>query len=181
MTTGGRIFPNRKSARGSPSTDFWRRCVAATARSTAAISSGSRRRADSGPSLWIVEINYLQLIEVTDRTAGENRTQQVSHVSRLLKNLARELGCPVIALSQLSRATEQRNPPIPILSDLRESGGIEQDSDVVLMLYREGMYNEDCEDPDLTDVYVRKNRNGPTGRVSLHFDRERMSFRDLPR
>ena len=86
-----------------------------------------------------------KLIEVPDRAAGENRTQQVSHISRSLKNLARELGTPVIALSQLSRSTEQRTPPIPILSDLRDSGGIEQDSDIVLMLYREDMYNEDCD------------------------------------
>lgn len=136
------------------------------------------RRQQMEHGLDLLVIDYLQLIEVTDRAAGENRTQQVSHVSRSLKNLARELGCPVIALSQLSRAVEQRNPPIPILSDLRESGGIEQDSDVVLMLYREEMYNEDCADPGLTEVYVRKNRHGPTGRVSLHFDKARMSFRE---
>ena len=74
---------------------------------------------------------------------------------------------PVIALSQLSRSTEQRNPPIPILSDLRDSGGIEQDSDIVLMLYRQEMYNEDCDSPGETDVYVRKNRNGPTGESQL--------------
>src|SRR5439155_13649781 len=123
-------------------------------------------------------IDYLQLIEVTDRAAGENRTQQVSHISRSLKNLARELGAPVIALSQLSRSTEQRSPPIPILSDLRDSGGIEQDADIVLMLYREAMYNEDCEHPDETDVYVRKNRHGPTGRTTLLFDSTKMSFRD---
>ncbi len=105
----------------------------------------------------------------------------VSHISRSLKNLARELGCPVIAISQLSALTEHRNPPIPILSDLRDSGGIEQDADIVLMLYREGMYNEDCENPNDTDVFVRKNRNGPTGRATLFFDSGKMSFRDVPR
>jgi replicative DNA helicase len=113
--------------------------------------------------------------------AGENRTQQVSHVSRCLKNLARELGAPIIALSQLSRSTEQRNPPIPILSDLRDSGGIEQDADVVLMLYREELHNEDYEHPGETDVFVRKNRNGPTGRVGVFFDSAKMSFHDLVR
>jgi replicative DNA helicase len=139
------------------------------------------RRQQMEHGLDLLVIDYLQLIEVTDRAAGENRTQQVSHISRSLKNLARELGAPVIALSQLSRSTEQRNPPIPILSDLRDSGGIEQDSDIVLMLYRQEMYNEDCDSPGETDVYVRKNRNGPTGRVSLFFDKAKMSFRDLHR
>lgn len=126
--------------------------------------------------LELLIIDYLQLIEVTDRASGENRTQQVSHISRSLKNLARELNCPILALSQLSRSVEQRSPPIPVLSDLRESGSIEQDADSVLMLYRQGAYNEDCEHPYLTDVYVRKNRHGPTGRVDLHFDAARMSF-----
>src|SRR5207247_1268773 len=131
--------------------------------------------------LDLLVIDYLGLIEVTDRAAGENRTQQVSLISRSLKNLARELGCPIIALSQLSRSTEQRSPPIPILSDLRDSGTIEQDADIVLMLYRQDMYEEDCDHPGETEVYVRKNRNGPIGRVSLFFDKARMSFRDLRR
>jgi replicative DNA helicase len=139
------------------------------------------RRQQMEHGLDLLVIDYLQLIEVTDRAAGENRTQQVSHISRSLKNLARELGAPVIALSQLSRSTEQRNPPIPILSDLRDSGGIEQDSDIVLMLYRQEMYNEDTDSPGETDVYIRKNRNGPTGRVSLFFDKTKMSFRDWHR
>ena len=129
--------------------------------------------------LDLLVIDYLQLIEVTDRTAGENRTQQVTHISRSLKNLAHELDCPVITLSQLNRSVEQRSPPIPILSDLRDSGSIEQDADVVLMLYREEAYNEDCANPGVTDVYVRKNRNGATGRVSLFFDAERMVFTGL--
>lgn len=137
------------------------------------------RRQQMEYGLDLVVIDYLQLIEVTDRAAGENRTQQVSHISRSLKNLARELGAPIIALSQLSRSTEQRSPPIPILSDLRDSGGIEQDADIVLMLYREELHNEDCEHPGETDVFVRKNRNGPTGRVSLFFDSGKMSFRDM--
>jgi replicative DNA helicase len=142
-------------------------------------SKARRHQMEHGLDLLIID--YLQLIEVTDRASGENRTQQVSHISRSLKNLARELSCPIIALSQLSRSAEQRNPPIPVLSDLRESGSIEQDADAVLMLYREEAYNEDCADPGVTDVYIRKNRSGPTGRVGLFFDKERMSFRDISR
>lgn len=124
---------------------------------------------------------YLQLIEIHDRAAGENHTQQVSYLSRSLKNLARELACPIIALSQLSRAVEQRGQPIPILSDLRDSGSIEQDADMVLMLYRESVYNEDYDEPSVTEVYIRKNRNGPTRRVSLFFDSKQMTFRTLQR
>ena len=142
-------------------------------------SKARRQQMEHGLDLLIID--YLQLIETTDRASGENRTQQVSHISRSLKNLARELGTPIIALSQLSRSTEQRTPPIPILSDLRESGGIEQDADIVLMLYRQATHDEDCDNPDDTDVYIRKNRNGPTGRVTLRFDAAKMSFSDLAR
>lgn len=137
-------------------------------------SKARRQQLEHGLDLLIID--YLQLIEVTDRASGENRTQQVSHISRQLKNLARELQCPIIALSQLSRSVEQRHPPLPILSDLRESGSIEQDADSVLMFYRRGAYDEDCEEPNLTDVYVRKNRHGPTGRVDLMFQPAKVSF-----
>lgn len=139
-------------------------------------SKARRQQIEHGLDLLIID--YLQLIEVTDRAAGENRTQQVSHISRNLKTLARELGCPILALSQLSRSVEQRSPAIPILSDLRESGSIEQDADIVLMMYREDAYNDECDHPGETDLYVRKNRSGPTGRVSLRFRAERMSFLD---
>lgn len=139
------------------------------------------RRQQMEHGLDLLVIDYLQLIEVTDRASGENRTQQVSHISRQLKNLARELQCPIIALSQLSRSVEQRSPPIPILSDLRESGSIEQDADSVLMFYRRGAYDEDCEEPNLTDVYVRKNRHGPTGRIDLLFEPAKMSFTGVAR
>ena len=140
-------------------------------------SKARRQQVEHGLDLLIID--YLQLIEVTDRgVAGENRTQQVSHISRSLKNLARELQCPIIALSQLSRSVEQRSPPIPVLSDLRESGSIEQDADAVLMLYREDSYNEDAPNPGITDVFIRKHRNGPTGRVGLYFAKANMSFRD---
>jgi replicative DNA helicase len=139
------------------------------------------RRQQMEHGLDLLVIDYLQLIEVTDRASGENRTQQVSHISRQLKNLARELQCPIIALSQLSRSVEQRNPPIPILSDLRESGSIEQDADSVLMFYRRGAYDEHCDEPNLTDIYVRKNRHGPTGRIDLMFQPAKMSFNCVDR
>jgi len=135
------------------------------------------RRHQMEHGLDLLVVDYLQLIEVTDRAASENQTQRITYISKNLKNLARELQCPIIALSQLSRSCEQRTPPVPVPADLRDSGAIEQDADTILMLYREGYYNEECQDPDLTDVYVRKNRHGPTGRVELRFDKSNMQFR----
>jgi len=105
-----------------------------------------------------------------------NRVQEISEISLNLKGLARELHIPVIALSQLSRAVELRPSKIPQLSDLRESGAIEQDADVVLMLYREDYYEEDSDRAGITDIYIRKHRNGPTGRVELGFKKEQMKF-----
>ena len=102
--------------------------------------------------------------------------QSRTSISRALKGLARELRIPVIALSQLSRAVELRPSKIPQLSDLRESGAIEQDADVVLMLYREDYYEEDSDRAGVTDVYIRKHRNGPTGRIELGFKKEQMKF-----
>lgn len=134
------------------------------------------RRLQVHAGLDLLIIDYLQLIDVTDRGAGENQTQRISYISKNLKHLARELQCPVIVLSQLNRECEKRNPPIPGLADLRDSGSIEQDADSVLMLYREGYYDEDCERPTITDVFVRKQRQGPVGRVELDFDARRMRF-----
>jgi replicative DNA helicase len=108
-----------------------------------------------------------------------NRVQEISEISRSLKMLGRELKIPIVALSQLSRAVESRPGNIPQLSDLRESGSIEQDADVVLMMYREDYYEEDSDRPGITDIYVRKHRNGPTGRVELMFKREQMRFYDI--
>ena len=137
-------------------------------------SKARRQQLQHGLDLLIVD--YLQLIEVTDRAASENQTQRISHISKSLKRLARELYCPVMALSQLSRACELRTDKRPLLSDLRDSVSIEQDGDRILMLYREGEYFEDCENPDLTDLFIRKNRHGPTGSVELRFDRNTMTF-----
>lgn len=134
------------------------------------------RRLQMQRKLDLVVIDYLQLIQVTDRAATENQTQKMSHISQSIKQLARELECPVLALSQLNRECERRPDKRPQLSDLRDSGSIEQDADRVLMLYRDGYYNEDVENPDITDVYVRKNRHGPVGSVELRFDMKTMSF-----
>ena len=127
--------------------------------------------------LDVLFIDYLQLIEPPRSQSGNsNLREQVSAVSRGLKKLARELRVPVIAGCQLSRAVENRTPPIPQLSDLRESGTIEQDADGVLLLYREGYYHEDTDNPDLTTVFIRKNRQGPVGSADLTFQKERMLF-----
>ncbi|KKW37597.1 MAG: Replicative DNA helicase [Candidatus Peribacteria bacterium GW2011_GWB1_54_5] len=104
---------------------------------------------------------------------------EISEISRSLKQLGRELHVPILALSQLSRAVENRPGNIPQLSDLRESGSIEQDADVVLMMYREDYYEEDSDRPGLTDLYIRKHRNGPTGRIELMFKKEQMRFYDV--
>lgn len=105
-----------------------------------------------------------------------NRVQEISEISRGLKELARELEVPIIALSQLSRAVEQRVDKKPQLSDLRESGAIEQDADAVLMLHREDYYDPDTDKKGATDVCIRKNRNGAVGEVELHFEKEIMRF-----
>ena len=128
--------------------------------------------------LDIVIIDYLQLMHGTSY-AG-NRVQEISDISRSLKELARELEVPIMALSQLSRAVEQRVDKKPQLSDLRESGAIEQDADAVLMLHREDYYDPDTDKKWATDVCIRKNRNGAVGEVELHFQKEIMRFTEKP-
>jgi replicative DNA helicase len=142
-------------------------------------SKARRQQIEHGLDLLIVD--YLQLIEVGGKVAPENRVQEVSKISRDLKRLARELRVPVIAVSQLSRNVENRTDRRPQLSDLRESGSIEQDADTVIMLYRDDYYNEESEQPGITDVYVRKQRQGPTGRIAVRFNRERMCHESLAR
>ncbi len=124
--------------------------------------------------LDLVIIDYLQLMHAT--TFIGNRTQEISEISRGLKEMAKELGVPVIALSQLSRAVESRVDKKPQLSDLRESGAIEQDADSVLMLHREDYYDPDTDRKGATDVCIRKNRNGAVWEVELHFEKEIMKF-----
>lgn len=129
-------------------------------------------------NLGVVIIDYLQLMSAGDR-APESRQQQISDISRSLKALARELNVPVIALSQLSRAVEQRPDHRPMLSDLRESGAIEQDADVVMFLYRDYYYDKQTEKPDVAEVIIAKQRNGPVGTVELKWIAELTKFGNL--
>jgi replicative DNA helicase len=137
------------------------------------------RRLQTEHGLDLLIIDYLQLMEGRGNRSNENRVQEISEISRGLKTLAKELNVPVIALSQLSRAVENRSPQIPKLSDLRESGSIEQDADVVMFLYREDRENPETENKNIIDVIVAKHRNGPVGKVSLYFDEENTSFQSL--
>jgi replicative DNA helicase len=139
----------------------------------------ARREAHQRP-LGLIIVDYLQLMSGGSRFSGEgNRVQEISEISRGLKGIARELNVPLIALSQLSRSVESRNPQIPQLADLRESGSIEQDADVVAFIYREEYYNPETDRKNVTDILIKKHRNGPTGGVELYFDREKQRFRSL--
>jgi replicative DNA helicase len=135
------------------------------------------RKLKTDHNLQFLIIDYLQLIH-TDRPY-ENRHQEVSVISRSLKALAKELNIPILALSQLSRAVEGRMDKRPMLSDLRESGAIEQDADLIMFLYRDVVYNQDVEDPTLAEVIIGKQRNGPTGTLNLHFIKEFTKFQDV--
>lgn len=138
------------------------------------------RRLQMEHGLDLLVVDYLQLMTSSaSPRAQQNRVQEISEISRSLKSLARELHIPVLTVSQLSRAVEMRPSKIPQLSDLRESGAIEQDADVVLMLYREDYYEEDTDRPGITDIFIRKHRNGPTGRIELSFKKEQMKFLSL--
>jgi len=141
------------------------------------IRSKARRLKSQHPSLALIVIDYLQLM--TSGINAENRVQEVSQISRNLKVLARDLDVPIIALSQLSRAVEQRHDKRPILSDLRESGSIEQDADLVIFLYRDEYYNEESDQQGLAEVIVAKHRNGATGTEKLSFLKRYAKFADL--
>ncbi len=134
-----------------------------------------RLQADKGLGLLIID--YLQLMDSTNKNLSA--VQQVTEISRSLKALAKELNIPVLAISQLSRAVEQRTPQIPRLADLRESGAIEQDADVVLFIYREDRYLENTERKNIADIIISKHRNGPLGKVELYFDEQRVTFKNL--
>ena len=134
------------------------------------------------PPLSLVVIDYLQLmIGGEARNRSENRQQEIAEISRGLKVLARDLDVPVLAIAQLSRAVEQRHDKRPLLSDLRDSGAIEQDADMVMFLYRDEYYNPDSDDKGIAEVIIGKHRNGPTGKVQLAWMEQYTKFASLAR
>jgi replicative DNA helicase len=138
------------------------------------------RREAHQHQLGLIIVDYLQLMSGGSKFgSSDNRVQEISEISRGLKGVARELNVPLIAAAQLSRSVESRSPQIPQLADLRESGSIEQDADVVAFLYREDYYNPDSERKNIMDVLVKKHRNGPTGGVELYFDRDKQRIRSV--
>src|SRR5665213_2852522 len=138
------------------------------------------RREAHQRELGLIIVDYLQLMSGGSRYGNEgNRVQEISEISRGLKGVARELNVPVLALSQLSRSVESRSPQIPQLADLRESGSIEQDADVVAFIYREDNYKPDTDRKNIADILIKKHRNGPTGSVQLYFDRDKQLFRSI--
>ncbi len=137
------------------------------------------RRLAARKELALVVVDYMQLMETGTFRREQNRQQDISEISRGLKLLARELSVPVIAVSQLNRAPEQRNPKTPLLSDLRESGAIEQDADLVIFLYRDSYYNEDSPEKGQAQVIIAKHRNGPTAKINLAFIESCTKFADL--
>jgi replicative DNA helicase len=139
--------------------------------------SKARRLKSKLPTLGLIVVDYLQLM--TSGSSAESRVQEVSQISRQLKVLARDLELPIVALSQLSRAVEQRHDKRPILSDLRESGSIEQDADIVAFVYRDEYYNEESDQQGLAELIVAKHRNGPTDAVKLSFLKRYAKFADL--
>jgi replicative DNA helicase len=179
--------------KGRVSQDRWPRIVKATeklARAPLYVDDSSdisileirakARRLQAKQGLDLVIVDYLQLMRPEGRP-DSSRVEQIGHISRGLKILARELEIPVIAVSQLSRAVEARHPPIPMLSDLRESGQIEQDADVVMFVYRDDYYNDESDRPGEADVILAKHRNGPTAKVSLTFLEKYPRFANLYR
>ena len=142
-------------------------------------SKARRLKAEHGLSLIVID--YLQLMQGRASKSGDNRQQEISEISRSLKALARELNVPVIALSQLSRSVESRQVKRPMLSDLRESGSLEQDADIVMFLYREDYYDPETENKNITEVIIAKHRNGPVDTVDLTFLKQFTKFGNLSR
>jgi len=141
--------------------------------------ANARRLARQCGKLGLIVVDYLQLMSGSGGSQGENRATELGEISRGLKMLAKELQCPVIALSQLNRSVETRTDKRPMMSDLRESGAIEQDADIVMFIYRDDYYNKESKEPNVSEIIIGKQRNGPTGTVKLFFQKDQTRFENL--
>lgn len=150
------------------------------AMTAAEVRASARRIArKSGGKLGLIVVDYLQLMSGSAVASNENRATVLGEISRGLKMLAKEMQCPVIALSQLNRSVEQRTDKRPLMSDLRESGAIEQDADVIMFIYRDDYYHPDSKEPNVAEIIIGKQRNGPTGTIKLYFQKDQTRFENL--